>query len=332
MKRLQFLTMVLLAGISQSVAQQATYDVTPGTGNGLRFWSNNSYKIHMGNSSEYHYGPVTNYSIKMNMSNTTGRGWTWGIIGGTPVAALAIDGRMQISNSLTAGRIIGSAFETKKSSYTKFELALHDWSGSHGLLFNAYKSISANGSLLTTGNTKYANNVGRYGGGSGAIMYFGKGGAMHFCISPASTGIDQDIDWGETKMYINRSGQIGMGTTSVPSGYTLAVDGKAIMEEVNVAVSANWPDHVFTEEYKLPSLQETANYIEENGHLPDIPSAEEVKENGISLGEMDAKLLQKIEELTLYVIELKKENEELKARDKEIDELKAMVKVLMNEK
>ena len=62
------------------------------------------------------------------------------------------------------------------------------------------------------------------------------------------------------------------------------------------------------------------DFITENGHLPDIPSAKEVEENGISLGDMDAKLLQKIEELTLYVIELKKENEVLKIENENMKE------------
>jgi len=75
-------------------------DITPGTSHGLRFWSDNQYAIGMGNSSEYHYGPVTDYSIKMHMSNTAGRGWTWGVDGLTPVAALNTSGAMQIQKSL----------------------------------------------------------------------------------------------------------------------------------------------------------------------------------------------------------------------------------------
>lgn len=69
----------VLAFIPFSYGQQSNYDVTAGDGNGLRFWGgNDSYKVHMGNTGEYHYGPVTDYSIKMNMNETAGRGWTWG--------------------------------------------------------------------------------------------------------------------------------------------------------------------------------------------------------------------------------------------------------------
>ena len=73
-----------------------------------------------------------------------------------------------------------------------------------------------------------------------------------------------------------------------------------------------WSDFVFGNDYNLLTLSEVEDYIDKNGHLPDIPSEAEVEENGINIGEMQAKLLQKIEELTLYVIQLEKEIDELK--------------------
>lgn len=97
--------------------------------------------------------------------------------------------------------------------------------------------------------------------------------------------------------------QLGINTNVIPTGYTMAVKGKFISEEIKVQTYANWPDFVFKKEYHLPFLKEVENYIQTNGHLPNIPSACEVEENGILLGEMNAKLLQKIEELTLYIIQ-----------------------------
>jgi len=91
------------------------------------------------------------------------------------------------------------------------------------------------------------------------------------------------------------------------NNYKLSVEGKVIVEEVKVQLSNEWADFVFYDDYKLPTLKEVENYIVEKGHLKDIPSAKEVAEEGVFLGQMDAKLLQKIEELTLYTIAQEKE-------------------------
>lgn len=106
-------------------------------------------------------------------------------------------------------------------------------------------------------------------------------------------------------------------TVSHPN-FLLSVDGEAVFKSAFVTVDG-WADYVFNSDYKLKPLMEVENFIKENNHLPDVPSEKEVLENGVSLGEMDAILLQKIEELTLYMIEVKKENEELK---KEVENLK----------
>lgn len=113
----------------------------------------------------------------------------------------------------------------------------------------------------------------------------------------------------------NNTGNVGIGTplTNNPHSYKLAVNGKLGAHEVQIENnSLTWSDFVFNEEYKLLSLEELELYIKLNKHLPEIPTAQEVKENGILLGEMNAKLLQKIEELTLHLIDLKKEVEALK--------------------
>jgi hypothetical protein len=107
-------------------------------------------------------------------------------------------------------------------------------------------------------------------------------------------------------------GSISIGTTS-DFGYKLAVNGNAIFTEAKVKLFGSWPDYVFRNDYQLLSLDELEKFIEKNQHLPNIPSAKEVKENGgIMLGEMNAKLLEKVEELTLYILQLKKENDAIK--------------------
>jgi hypothetical protein len=111
------------------------------------------------------------------------------------------------------------------------------------------------------------------------------------------------------KFIINCIGNVGIGTLNPTE--KLSVNGNIKCKQVEVSLTG-WSDFVFDEDYKLMPLEELDQYLKEHKHLPDVPSAEEVISNGNNLGEMDAILLQKIEELTLYVIELKKENEQLK--------------------
>jgi len=107
--------------------------------------------------------------------------------------------------------------------------------------------------------------------------------------------------------------QLGINTAIIPAGYTMAIDGKLMVEEVRVQVSDNWPDYVFDPSYELMSIQELKKYIAENKHLPDVPSAEDLaEEGGIDVGEMNKLLLKKIEELSLYMIQLQEEVELLK--------------------
>ena len=111
------------------------------------------------------------------------------------------------------------------------------------------------------------------------------------------------------------NGNVGIGSTNPQN--KLDVNGTIHSKEVKVDMSG-WSDFVFKKEYDLPTLEEVEKHIIEKGHLENIPSEEEVIETGINLGEMDAKLLQKIEELTLYMIEMKKDITDLKKENKEL--------------
>jgi len=107
------------------------------------------------------------------------------------------------------------------------------------------------------------------------------------------------------------SGSVAIGTTN-PGTFKLAVEGKIGAREVNVTTTTPWPDYVFAKDYSLLTLEEIKTYIALHKHLPEVPSAKDVEANGVNLGEMNALLLKKIEELTLYMIDVKQENEILK--------------------
>ena len=116
-----------------------------------------------------------------------------------------------------------------------------------------------------------------------------------------------------TGWYWGMSGYaIGDTGNDVKYALILEATGKLIAREIEVTTNG-WADFVFADDYELASLSEVEKFIEENNHLPNVPSEKEVTEEGLNLGDMDAILLRKIEELTLYMIELKKENQELKA-------------------
>lgn len=107
---------------------------------------------------------------------------------------------------------------------------------------------------------------------------------------------------------------IGDGTAAMPGNYRLYVTGGILTERIRVATatSAQWADFVFAPDYNLRPLKEVESFIGQNCHLPEVPSAEQVQKEGIDLAEIDAKLLQKVEELTLYVIDLQKQIDQLK--------------------
>ena len=139
----------------------------------------------------------------------------------------------------------------------------------------------------------------------------------------------QGSDLWQTKgNYLQNTSQegviIGSGVTKTSSDYNLFVSKGIMTEKVKVAVknSSEWADYVFSDSYKLRSLNEVEQYIRKNKHLPGVPSAEEVAQHGIDVGKMDAKLLEKIEELTLYMLELKKENQEMKKAISELTSTK----------
>ena len=133
-------------------------------------------------------------------------------------------------------------------------------------------------------------------------------------------------------MTILSNGNVGIGTSNI-GNWQLAVGGKIRAEEIKV--ETGWADFVFEDNYELRSLEELENYIDENKHLPGIPTESQVTENGINLGEMNAKLLEKIEELTLYMIDMnnqmKSQTGRMERLEQENAELKNEISTLKNQ-
>lgn len=150
-------------------------------------------------------------------------------------------------------------------------------------------------------------------------------GQLYFYTKYGNT-VEGELVNEEPRMYIDYHGKIGVGTTSPDS--KLTVKGKIHAEEVKVDLSVSGPDYVFKKGYDLKSLEEVQNYIREHGHLPNIPSANEMEENGIQLGEMNMKLLEKIEELTLYTLQQQKQ---LNDYEDQLNTLSKKLEILENE-
>lgn len=167
-----------------------------------------------------------------------------------------------------------------------------------------------------------------YGAGSGGVSIF-DGTTTNFAklwitrgYTTASTEIERTagnlvISPSGGKVIISESSNTGLKT---PGNYKLIVQNGILTDKVKIAVqnATNWSDYVFAKDYQLMSLYDVEKYITKNQHLPNIPSTEELVKDGLDLGEMQAKQMEKIEELTLYMIEMKKEIDSLKKENAEL--------------
>lgn len=132
----------------------------------------------------------------------------------------------------------------------------------------------------------------------GAFLWW-NGDSNKLLIGTKNNGINTNV------LVINRAGSnVGIGTSNPSANDRLAVNGRIRAKEI--VVETGWSDFVFNPDYTLNSLSEVERYIHQHGHLPDIPSATEVAVNGVPVGEMESRLLQKVEELTLHLIDMHK--------------------------
>ena len=247
-----------------------------------------------------------------------------------PIAKLHIDGGADVEPNPFDGNgflMLGNASSTNVI-FDNNEILARDGAGIATL------TVQNDGGAFKVGSTNklFVDNNGEVGIGIGAptakLDVRGRVYVKQNGQALGLDGVDPNIGFyqnGTYKSYISQSGntfalgvnggamqldgtQIAIGGINAnANAYKLTVNGKIICEELKVELYNNWPDYVFASEYDLTPLHELKVFIKENKHLPNIPKADEVAQEGIEVGEMNRKLLEKVEELTLYVIQLQEQ-------------------------
>ncbi len=244
--------------------------------------------------------------------NKLGDGYYAGKLG-VNIGSTNVDGDLQVGNSTVNGMV----FLGGGKGYAGIGSTRSD--GGLVLGYNIYARYDgeADNLIARVGQTYVGKGYsGIKIGQNGVIDFFGKNGNV------TANDIANTPD--NIKMRIDTNGNVSIGALTSDK-HKLAVGGKMIAEEVNVQLrklDGSWPDYVFEKEYKLPALVDVENHIKEKGHLQNIPSANEVLKEGINLGEMNAKLLEKIEELTLYTIQQEKE---IKSQEERLAKLEKLL-------
>ncbi|GGB06427.1 hypothetical protein [Puia dinghuensis] len=180
------------------------------------------------------------------------------------------------------------------------------WTGSQPLDIHVNANTPAYLGLLIQGNTGAIGGLGVEGNATGTVYTLAATVDNNMIM-----GVMNSNGTGPSALNIDWQNHVGINTMDT-KGYAFAVAGAAIFTEAVVKLQANWPDYVFRKNYQLPSLDSVAAYIRLNSHLPGMPTSAQVEKNGIDLGATEAKLLEKVEQLTLYTIELQKQVDSLK--------------------
>jgi hypothetical protein len=240
-----------------------------------------------------------------------------GIATGIPVPVARLDVKGSGNNSAT------STFALRNSTGDTL-LRMRD-DGRMGIGFNG-TSFGRTVNIGGSGVNFYTANEAAFGGAifptdTSLVIWSNSNTNNYVVLQPSWGNLGVGTYTPNAKLHLNGTMLIGSNSAIPAAGYQLNVDGKIICEELKVQLSGSWPDYVFGDDYQLMPLDELEKSIQKNKHLPNIPSAAEVTaEKGIEVGEINRKLLEKVEELTLYIIQLKKENDAMGQRLKKLED------------
>jgi len=219
----------------------------------------------------------------------------------TPTQPLSVFGTIQSTNSGTFASINGISYSN--TAYQGSRIGLTRYRGVLGTPL-AVQTGDLLGWMDCYGyDGTTANRAGECGFIVDATPTAGVTPARFYISTAGSDGVTHE------RMRITSQGYVGINTINT-FGYQFAVNGSAIATSMTVKLYGNWPDYVFRKDYQLPTLDAVKNYIDLNHHLPEIPSEQQIAKHGLNLGDMDKLLVQKTEELTLYLIEKDKQLKE----------------------
>jgi hypothetical protein len=292
------------------------------TGGGLRVTSGNVGIGTPNPITKLHVYESSNLNSYLTVANNTiatffGAGGTsWGIIGTTSNHDFAIYTneieKMRITNTGNVG--VGTAEP----------LAMLDVSGN--LILRNNQNVTGGGASMVF--TNYGNDY-QHSPSIRSYLDFAEGVNSQARLVLSSYGLGKNND--ELTLM---NGNVGIGTKNPDA--TLAVKGTVHATEVKVDLNVPGPDYVFQPDYKLSTLKEIEAYVEKNHHLPEIPSADQMVKDGLNLGDMNIRLLKKVEELTLYLMEKDSSDQQkdakLNAQQAQINQLRKQMNTLLKSK
>lgn len=315
---LGFFVLLSFLGFNEAIGQWAP--------NGIHIFNTNTGNVGIGTNT-----PATLLHVGKNMTEPNIRVQNFGGSGGATFQmidnASAADWKFKATNS--------GGFKIRDNAAALDVITIESNSAANALYIDAAGNIGLNTTApatrlhVETGdltihdfypfifltNTNSTGNAGirfNYEGDDNAWIFFDDGEDLLRINADNAGGSRNDL-------VIKSDGRICMGTTAAATGYKLSVNGKVTCTEVLVEALANWPDYVFQEGYELMSLQDLESSIRENKHLPGLPSANQVETSGFELADMQKRVLQKVEELTLYTIEQGKQIQSLQEKITELE-------------